>query len=137
MTVQIISLIFLGMNAVNDILKRQIVMWTIPVYSLIAISHMFFKGIYIENILVMLVCFGLFGGICAMTKGAFGFGDVLVISVLSLLQEYRQFVVIICLSFGMAAIYSAFVILFGKGCRKKEIPFIPFLFLGYVGGLCI
>ena len=70
-----------------------------------------------------------------VTGGQIGIGDGLIVSILGIGLGFNQLAFILAYSLFGAAVLAVGLILFRKAGRKFTMPFIPFLFLGYLGGL--
>lgn len=125
----------LGFNALLDLRKQQI--------SLMAAGIMGISGFiwaWHGNYLEISYFFGIFIGICVLgmglaTKGEVGIGDGIVVLSLGMTLEWEKLVVSLMLGLlGCAAVSGFLMLTFHKG-RKTRIPFVPFLFLGYIGGI--
>lgn len=66
-----------------------------------------------------------------ITKGQLGIGDGLILAALGLGLEFRNVVLLWVMAFCMAAVLAMFLLILKKARKKTEIPFVPFLFLGY------
>jgi leader peptidase (prepilin peptidase)/N-methyltransferase len=69
-----------------------------------------------------------------LTGGQIGVGDGLIVSILGIGLGFNQLAFILAYSLFGAAVFAVGLMLFRKAGRKFTIPFIPFLFLGYLGG---
>lgn len=125
----------LGFNALLDLRKQQI--------SLMAAGIMGISGFiwaWHGNYLEISYFFGIFIGLCVLgmglaTKGEVGIGDGIVVLSLGMTLEWEKLVVSLMLGLlGCAAVSGFLMLIFHKG-RKTRIPFVPFLFLGYIGGI--
>jgi leader peptidase (prepilin peptidase)/N-methyltransferase len=70
-----------------------------------------------------------------VTSRQIGIGDGLIVSILGIGLGFNQLAFILTYSLFGAAILAVGLILFRKAGRKRTMPFVPFLFLGYLGGL--
>ena len=120
-------LIFLGVNSWTDIRKREI--------SLI------FTGIFaIAGIIWRLSVAGvglLFAGISVITKGALGMGDCLVLLALGTVMDMGDFFLMLLGAVFSSAVYAGILLVILKKNRNTEIPFVPFLLMGYLGGVIL
>lgn len=66
------------------------------------------------------------------TKEAVGYADSWLIFILGLGLGIRKLLIVLSVAFFCSGILAA-VLLFQKQKRKKEIAFIPFLLVGYLG----
>ncbi len=69
-----------------------------------------------------------------VTGGQIGIGDGLIVSILGIGLGFNQLAFILAYSLFGAAVFAVGLMLFRKAGRKFTMPFIPFLFLGYLGG---
>jgi len=69
-----------------------------------------------------------------VTGGQIGIGDGLIVSILGIGLGFNHLAFILAYSLFGSAAFAVGLILFRKAGRKFTMPFIPFLFLGYLGG---
>ena len=74
----------------------------------------------------------LFIGLALLAKKSFGMGDGILITGIGLFAGIRLLVPLLLIAFILAAAAGAVLILIRRGDRKKQIPFVPFLFLSAV-----
>ena len=136
-TEKILTLFYLWINARNDIRKRQIILWTVVLYTAAGIIAIIYKGDDLKMLLIVLAAAlpGIFFSVAS--KGALGLGDVLMLISLGIMLDFWEFIIVFGIGLFTAAVYSGILFLIKKAGRKTEIPFVPFLLLGYAGGLCI
>lgn len=92
-----------------------------------------------KNICLILggACIGiLFLLISALTKEAVGYGDGLGILGIGIYHGLWDTLEILMVTFGVLFFVSIFVLVYKKMSKKTEIPFYPFLVMGY-GLWCI
>ncbi len=65
-------------------------------------------------------------------KTLFGLGDILLLFIFAFWLEIELFLLVLFLSFFVGGIFSLFLVIKDKTYLKKYIPFIPFLFVGFV-----
>lgn len=137
----ILTLVYLGMNAWQDIKKKEILLWTVLFYS---VTGMILKVLeteefvlFIKNLGMVILVFLLAVMFCYWTKGAIGMGDVLILTSMGIVLGFKEMMLIFITSLLLAAVYSGIMMVLGKAGRKTEIPFVPFLFGGFAGGLWI
>lgn len=111
-----------------------------------AVSAFYLKTIYGISLLVFLTTrvqewkasvIGLMIGMICMilakvTAEKIGCGDAYVIGCLGLLLGYQKCLFIYMIALGLSFTVSAFLFIFRKSGFNKTIPFIPFLFAGYL-----
>lgn len=67
-----------------------------------------------------------------LTKGQIGMGDGILISVIGVMLGGLQSLEVITYSFFASSIVAIILLTFFKMGKKKTIPFVPFLLLGYI-----
>ena len=68
---------------------------------------------------------------------ALGVGDGLVLFALGMGYQADKILVMLFVALVLAAVVSVVLLLLKKAGRKSEIPFLPFLFLGWLVGVMI
>lgn len=135
MWLKVVILGFLGINAWTDWKKQQISLWITGIMCVAG----FFWTWYVGDIDFLYFVGPVIGlciiGVSFLTGGEIGMGDGLVILALGTILEWEKLVVSLILGLlGCAASAGYLMIVRHKG-RKTRIPFIPYLFFGYIGGL--
>lgn len=128
-----ILLIMLGHYAIEDIKKRRITVWYLPIFGglgvvLQALSHN-------RSVAEIFLGMGVGLAICLLsrcTRGSIGAGDGLVLTVTGIFLGGSSNVELLMTGLLYAAVFSLGILIFGKKNRRQEIPFVPFLFLGYL-----
>ena len=124
---RICILAFLGINSWKDIRTREVSLLSIVVFGIVGMIRACFLGTVSVD-LVWNVCMGAAVIMLSIiSKGAVGMGDGLLFLSLG---TVLSFVGLFCCCFwGIVVLFLS-----GKG-KKTEMPFVPFLMLGYIGGL--
>lgn len=76
-------------------------------------------------------------GMSILTRGGVGMGDGLLLLALSGFLSAEELLMILLLGLFLCAVWGAVLLLLRKKERHTEIPFIPFLSLGYLGGIML
>lgn len=75
------------------------------------------------------------GGICLLlgriTRESIGYGDGIIVGILGLFYDLEQVMSICLIAFGFAGISGLMLFIIFKKKGSYEIPFVPFLFLGW------
>ena len=71
------------------------------------------------------------------TKEAFGYGDSWVILLLGIFLGARKVLALLTIAFFLSLVVGGILLIRSKWSRKKTIPFLPFLAIGYLGVLII
>ena len=127
----------LGWNAWLDIKKQQI---SLAASGILAIAG--FIWAWHGNRLGFSYFLGIFTGFCVvglgvLTKGEIGIGDCILVLELGMALEWERLVVSLMLGLLACAIVSGILMFVLHKGRKTRIPFAPFLFLGYIGGMLL
>lgn len=126
----------LGLFAMEDIKRRSITLSYVVLFGGIGIVwQLFGQGISIPS-MGLGVAVGL--GIIALsqaTRGSIGMGDGWIFCVTGIFLGGSRNVELLMMSLLYAALFSLGVLIVRRkdgNKRKKEIPFLPFAFLGYL-----
>ncbi len=76
-------------------------------------------------------------GMSILTRGAVGMGDGLLLLALSGVLSSGELLLTLLLGLFLCAVWGTGLLLFRKKEKHTEIPFIPFLSLGYLGGIVL
>lgn len=77
----------------------------------------------------------LFFVLSLISRESFGYADSWLITILGIFMGGKNVLYLIVAAFFMAGLFSLAGILVKHWGKKKSLPFIPFLFLGYIGVL--
>lgn len=130
-------LIFLGINSWRDIRKREVsLVFTGILATAGIIWRLSGKGISLEILPVAGVGL-LLTGISVITRGALGMGDSLMLLALGTAMRAEEFFLMLVGAVFTSAICAGILLTVLKKNRHTEIPFVPFLLLGYLGGVIL
>lgn len=130
-------LVFLGINAWTDIRKREISLISVLAAGIAGIVWSWQDGRSLLQIGVPIVITLVFLMLSLATGGDFGMGDVWMILAFGMLAEAEEFIMDVCMGMLFAGVWSVILIVGMQKSKSTEIPFVPFLMAGYVGGLII
>ena len=129
--------VFLGINTWTDIRKREI---CLPVLCLFLTGGILWRikvgTVYPEGLASMGIG-SLAAVISALSRGKVGIGDGLLILAMGSLLDVGELLEMLCLALLLCGIYAGFQLCVFKKKRDTEIPFAPFLMLGYLGGILL
>lgn len=137
MTRELCVLVFLGWNSWIDIRKKEVSLTAIGLFGAVGMVLLLYENGISGQICLPFLTGGVFLGISRLTGGAVGAGDGLLLAALGTVltwQELLRMLLLGMLGCGVCALVLLPVL--RKG-RKAEIPFVPFLLLGYVGGFLL
>ncbi len=135
-TAKIILCITLFLESVIDIKKKQV--WI--GFPILASGVGVFCGISEDTLSLQELGLELgitiiFWIISKVSKEAIGMGDVWVIGSILLVTGVMEGMGVLFLAFLLAAVYGGVLWIGKKKGKDKMFPFVPFLFLGTVGGV--
>ena len=139
MAEQICILLFLVLNSWKDIEKKEISIWTVVVFSFGGIAASLYRGTLCTGNLASV---GIGAGIIVfslISRGKIGMGDGLLLMALGTVLPVKELFEIFGIGLFSCCIWGIILLVLPrrgkKTSRKTEIPFVPFLLLGYIGGL--
>lgn len=118
----------------TDIINKEVPLDLISISVIIGVI-MFFLN---PNISVREAIIGFLGlgGVLIMlsrlTRGAFGMGDSLVISVLGLFFGWQMCLIILLYSFVISGLVGLVLMIFKYANRKSTLPFVPFVLIAFL-----
>lgn len=118
-----------------DLKKREISLVSAGIFAVAGIFGAWYQGKigwqYAAAVAVGLI----FLAISFMTKGELGMGDSLLIIALGTMLSLEELVMVLMMAMAGCTVYAGVLLLGFRKNRKTQIPFVPFLLLGYTGGL--
>lgn len=132
---QLCILIFLGINSWKDLRTREVSLLTICVFGAVGVVRAcFIGGIDMEWVgNVSLGSAVIILSICS--KGAVGIGDGLLLLALGTVLSFRQLLAVFLTGLLCCSFWGILLLLLPRGKKTVELPFVPFLLVGYIGGL--
>lgn len=118
----------------QDFRKKQIHVFLIIIGFIIILINAFLFG----NSSILHSVLGIIPGIllvllCFISRGQIGLGDGLIVSIIGLNVGLTKSLIVLSYSLFGSAFISIILLLFHLANRKKSIPFVPFLFISYLG----
>ena len=127
----------LGTNAWLDIKKREISLSVTGISAVIGILLAVREGSLDWRYLAVAGIGLLFLGISGLTGGKLGMGDGFMILAMGTLLSMEQLLTVLMLGMLSCACYAGLLLLVFRKNRNTRIPFVPFLLVGYIGGLIL
>ena len=131
------TLIFLLFSSFLDIRKREISIPVTLMFGLAGVAYSIKTGRTMTDYLIPLGIGILILGGSVLTRGQVGMGDGWMLLALGCMLRMECYIQMACIGVLLAAAYSGVLMLVFRKNRKTEIPLVPFLLLGYVGGMII
>ena len=135
----LIIFFYLGFCSYTDIKKRIIYLRPAIIISTSLLLICFFTALKTGTTLLFFASFipGLIlVGLSFITNENIGYGDSILLTLCCITTNIQNGLFIILISFIYSSIYSLILLLIGKS-GKHTIPFVPFIFLGYISYLLI
>lgn len=134
---KICIIIFLLLNSWTDIRKKEISLASVVICMSCGITTAVFHGDLSLGYFAAAAPGCCLIALSLLTAGAVGLGDGLILLSLGTMLSWEKVMGIILAGSLYSCVYGAILLLIQKGVRKKQIPFVPFLFAGYIGGLIL
>ena len=134
---ELCTVVFLAMNSWLDIRRREISLLLTVVYAGCGIIYSILQGRKIQDVLIPAGIGILFLAAGLISRGAIGAGDCWILLALGALLDTETYIRILCIGFFLAAFWSGILLMIRRKSRKTEIPLVPFLLAGYIGGILI
>ena len=134
---ELCTVVFLAMNSWLDIRRREISLLLTMVYAGCGIIYSILQGRKIEDVLIPAGIGILFLAAGLISRGAIGAGDCWILLALGALLDTETYIRMLCIGFFLAAFWSGILLVIRRKSRKTEIPLVPFLLAGYIGGILI
>ena len=131
------TLLFLLFSSFLDIRKREISIPVTLLFGLAGVVYSVRTGRTMTDYLIPLGIGILILGGSVLTRGQVGMGDGWMLLALGCMFRMECYIQMACIGMLLAAAYSGVLMLVFRKNRKTEIPLVPFLLLGYVGGMII
>ena len=131
------TLLFLLFSSFLDIRKREISIPVTLLFGLAGVVYSIKTGRTMTDYLIPLGIGILILGGSVLTRGQVGMGDGWMLLALGCMLRMECYIQMACIGMLLAAAYSGVLMLVFRKNRKTEIPLVPFLLLGYVGGMII
>lgn len=134
---ELCTVVFLAMNSWLDIRRREISLLLTMVYAGCGIIYSILQGRKIQDVLIPAGIGILFLAAGLISRGAIGAGDCWILLALGALLDTETYIRMLCIGFFLVAFWSGILLVIRRKSRKTEIPLVPFLLAGYIGGILI
>lgn len=124
---------FLAICSVEDIKRKQLKLWVILTFGIVGMiihlltfqtSIMEIAGGILIGLIVMLISI--------LTKESIGMGDALLLMVTGMYLGAKQNILMLFIGIFLSGLFALVLMFTRKKQRKDEMPFVPFLFAGYL-----
>ena len=119
-------------QSVYDMRKKLLPLWITLVGAAVGIIILFLEGK-----VTLYGCLGIIPGILCLvyarvSREVIGYGDGLLIGMMGIYLPISKLISCLMWAFLMAGILGLYLLVTKKKQRKQTIPFVPFLFVGFV-----
>ena len=125
-----VIIIFLGLNTVKDIRKKEISLFLTIGFAMIGIFWRIWDESWLAGFWGVLPGLAL-SALSLCCRDMVGFGDGLMVLVIGLYLGTACAVASLFRALLGCAFWGLFLIFTGRGSRKTELPFVPFLLVGF------
>lgn len=135
-----VSLAVLFVNAVSDIKRKRICFTFTLVYLVTGMcfwvyrfccgeenSWMIWLGALVPGVFLCLLSW--------MSHGNIGMGDGIILLALGVWHGFEFTAEALIIALFAVSVYAGYLILVQRAGRKRQIPFVPFVLLGAIGGV--
>lgn len=124
----------LGICSLDDIRNRQVRLGILVGFMVEAmLGWIFLWEKPMESVFISMIPGLVFFILAYITKGAIGEGDGLVLIVAGVFSGISCILRVLVSAVFLSSGYALFLSIVRKKSRKYEMPFVPFLLLGFVG----
>lgn len=128
-------LVFLGLNSWIDIKKREISLVLATMLAAAGMIWTVYRGIVSIERLLPIMTGVSFLGISVITRGSMGMGDGWILLALGTVLMPEEFFSMLFAAMLISAAWAGILLWLFRKKGNTEIPFVPFLMLGYLGKL--
>ena len=128
---------FLGFNTWTDIRRKEVSLAAAAVFAAAALGWSIYIGRISPEFFIPAGIGSLFLAVSVMTKGALGMGDGWLMMALGTVLETGEFLAMLLIGMGCSAVWAGILLVIRRKGMNTEIPFVPFLLLGYIGGVLL
>lgn len=133
----LISGLFLGGLAMVDIKQKKISVVPVAVMGVLLLCFRLWEGVRAPELIGSLLPGAGLLIFARLSREAVGTGDAMVLLSLGMGYGADKILVMLFGALVVAATVSVILLLLKKAGRKSELPFLPFLFLGWGVGVLI
>ena len=130
---RIILLGMLSLYAVEDIRKKRISVRYLWIFGVAGIAiNLFQRSISVPDMLLGAAVGAALVAVSLLTRGSIGLGDGFLLMTAGVFMGGSSVLELLFISLLYAALVSLGMLAFRRWKRKRELPFVPFLLLGYL-----
>lgn len=128
------TLIFLAVNSWKDWKYREISLVLTGIYGVVGMGYSFWQSRSLYDFMIPAAIAVLFLILSVITAGEIGLGDGWILLALGQMLYTTEYIRMLSIGLILTAVYGAVLLAAAGKSKKTEIPLVPFLLLGYMGG---
>ena len=129
---EVMTVLFLAVMGWKDWKKKEISLLLTGTYGIIGLAFSIYAERPLEDWLLPFGVSLMILAVSVLTGGEIGMGDGWIFLALGTMLHTEMYVRML-----IAAVYAGVLLAICKKGRKTEIPLVPFLLFGYLGGLLL
>ena len=139
---RLLPVIFLGVNTITDLRKKQVSLISLAVFSVAGIGAILLlykiEDPYVSIETLRSMAFGVLAGVLLLllslaSDGAIGKGDGLVTIIMGFYLGLWRVLVLLMGSFLTCGFFGAILLWRKRAGRKSRLPLMPFMLISYLG----
>lgn len=134
---EVLTVLFLAVTGWKDWKKREISLFLTGIYGIIGIGLSIHAGRTLEDWSLPAGVSLVMIAVSILTGGEIGLGDGWIFLALGTMLTTEIYIKTACIGMLAAAVYAGVLLVICRKGRKTEIPLVPFLLIGYLGGLLL
>lgn len=134
---EVMTVLFLAVMGWKDWKKKEISLLLTGTYGIIGLAFSIYAERPLEDWLLPFGVSLMILAVSVLTGGEIGMGDGWIFLALGTMLHTEMYVRMACIVMLIAAVYAGVLLAICKKGRKTEIPLVPFLLFGYLGGLLL
>lgn len=132
-----LTILFLAVTGWKDWKKKEISLPLTGCFGFLGIGFSVYTGRSLQDWMIPVGISLVILAVSVLTGGEIGMGDGWIFLALSTMLTTELYLKMACIGMLAAAGYAGILLIICKKGRKTEIPLVPFLLLGYLGGLLL
>lgn len=124
--------IYLIVEGIRDFRTKTISSWCCIAFFILGILYSILEGREWEEFILAIIPGLIFLGFSFLTQEMMGYGDGLIICCLGLIYPFNDILCIILVATIAACVAGLVLLAVFQKNGKYEMPFVPFLFVGWV-----
>ncbi len=134
---EVLTVLFLAVTGWKDWKKKEISLLLTGIYGIVGLGLSIHAGRTLEDWLVPVGVSLVMIAVSILTGGEIGLGDGWIFLALGAMLTTEIYIKMACIGMLAAAVYAGVLLVACRKGRKTEIPLVPFLLIGYLGGLLL